>query len=60
MKFAKQQGLVTAFKKHDLEYIRTCCSKTKHKKSKRNIKEEILYDPDDEDISSNYPHFEPV
>ena len=58
MKFAKQQGLVTAFKKHDLEYIRTCCSKTKHKKSKRNIKEEILYDPDDEDISSNYPHFE--
>jgi len=55
---SNNRGFVTAFKKHDLEYIRTCCSKTKHKKSKRTIKEQILYDPDDEDISSNYPPFE--
>ena len=50
------EGYVSAFKKSDLEYVRSHCSTSKHKKIKRNIKEGVIYDADEE--NNKNPIFE--
>lgn len=49
---SENQGHVSAFKSRDLDFIRTCCSRTRHHREKRKVAQVVVYDgQDDEEIS---------
>jgi ATP-dependent RNA helicase SUPV3L1/SUV3 len=47
------QGHVSAFKSRDLEFIRSCCARTRHKREKRNVQQVVVYEGEDEEENSN-------